>query len=96
MDIPDSLQEKLDIFRARGEVMARQEELFKETSWYSVLVGQGLEPRAYHPVADSVSQDELRLRLTQVRTGIQNRVNSMPEHKAFIQKHCASPSGKFG
>jgi len=95
MSIPESLQERLDIFRTRGEVMARQKELFKETSWYSVLVGQGFEPESYHPVADAVSEDELRLRLTQIRTGIQNRVNGMPGHKEFIRQHCASPAGKF-
>lgn len=95
MSIPDSLQEKLDIFRARGEVMARQTELFKETSWYSVLVGQGLEPRSYHPVADAISEDELRLRLTKIRTGIQNRISGMPVHQEYVRKHCASPTAKF-
>jgi tryptophan halogenase len=95
MDIPESLQERLDIFSDRGEVMVPQHELFKETSWFAVLVGQGLEPRSYHPVADSISEDELRLRLTQIRTGIQNRLARTPDHKAFLRQHCASPAGKF-
>ncbi|MEJ2297454.1 MAG: tryptophan 7-halogenase, partial [Woeseiaceae bacterium] len=95
MDIPDSLQEKFDVFRARGEVMARQDELFKETSWYAVLAGQGLVPEGYHPVADAISEDELRLRLTKIRTGIQNRINSMPGHKEFIRKHCRSADATF-
>jgi tryptophan halogenase len=94
MQIPDSLQEKLDIFKARGEVMARHYELFKETSWFAVLVGQGLIPDSYHPVADAISDDELRLRLTKIRTGVQNRVNGMMNHKDFILKNCASPTAK--
>jgi tryptophan halogenase len=95
MPIPDELQEKLDIFRVRGEVMARHQELFKETSWYAVLVGQGLEPESYHPVADAISEDELRLRLTRIRTAVQNRVNGMPAHKDFIRQHCLSPDAKL-
>ena len=95
MSIPESLQEKLDIFRARGEVMARQTELFKETSWFAVLVGQGFEPESYHPVADAISEDELRLRLTKIRTGVQNRVNGMPGHKEFIRQNCVSPAATF-
>ena len=95
MDIPESLQEKFDIFRTRGEVMARHEELFKETSWYAVLAGQGLVPEGYHPVADAISEDELRLRLTKIRTGIQNRVNGMPGHTEFIRRHCRSPDATF-
>ena len=94
MSIPESLQEKLDIFRARGEVMARQTELFKETSWFAVLAGQGFEPESYHPVADAISEDELRLRLTKIRTGVQNRVNGMPGHKEFIRVNCAA-TGKI-
>ena len=70
MEIPDSLQEKLEIFRSRGEIMVRHEELFKETSWFAVLAGQGLMPESYHPVADAISEDELRLRLTKIRTGV--------------------------
>lgn len=95
MSVPEALQEKLDIFRARGEVMARQNELFKETSWYAVLVGQGFEPESYHPVADAISEDELRLRLTKIRTAVQNRVSGMPGHKDFIREHCLSPAAKL-
>jgi len=95
MDIPESLEEKLEIFRTRGEVMARQNELFKETSWFAVLAGQGLRPESYHPVADAISEDELRLRLTKIRTGIQNRIVGMPGHKDFIRQHCLSPAAKL-
>lgn len=95
MDIPDSLEEKLEVFRTRGEVMAKHEELFKETSWFAVLAGQGLMPESYHPVADAISEDELRLRLTKIRTGIQNRVNSMPDHKEYIRANCLSPEANF-
>lgn len=95
MSIPDSLAEKLEIFRTRGEVMARQSELFKETSWFAVLVGQGLMPEAYHPIADSISEDDLRLRLTKIRTGVQNRVNSMPKHADYIRENCKSAMSKI-
>ena len=90
MDIPLTLQEKLDTFRTRGDVMVRLDELFKEQSWFSVLVGQGLYPEAYHPVADVASDDDIRIRLTQIRTGINNRLNMMPSHEEFIEMHCKS------
>jgi tryptophan 7-halogenase len=95
MPIPDRLQEKLDTFRARGEMMVRMTELFKENSWYSVLTGQGFMPEGYHPVADSISDDELRLRLTKIRSGIQNRLNGMPKHADFIRDNCQSSMAKM-
>ena len=90
MSIPDSLMERLELFKTRGEVLARQTEFFKETSWFALLVGQGLFPKNHHPVADSLSDDELRLRLTKIRTGVQNRVNTMPGHADFIRANCKS------
>lgn len=90
MDIPDSLSEKLETFMDRGDVMVKLDELFKEQSWFSVLVGQGLMPKSYHPIADVTSDDDLRIRLTQIRTGIQNRLNMMPSHEEFIMKNCKS------
>ena len=94
MSIPDSLQDKLDTFRLRGEIIVRHTELFKETSWFSVLMGQGFTPDSYHTIADAISDDELRLRLTKIRTGIQNRLNTMPKHADFIRDNCKSSAKK--
>ncbi|CAN7430049.1 tryptophan halogenase family protein [Caulobacter sp. LjRoot300] len=93
MSIPDSLATRLEIFRARGEAMVVHHELFKEQSWFAVLMGQGLTPADHHPVADLLSEDELKLRLAKVRTSIQDRVNGMPGHQQFIDKHCRSAAG---
>lgn len=84
MDIPDSLTEKFEVFRSRGEVMAGNDAFFKEVSWFAVLYGQGLIPESYHPVADSLTEDELRLRLTKIRSGVEKRVEMMPLHSEFI------------
>lgn len=91
MDVPDTLAERLALFRSRGEVMVKSTELFKETNWVAVLFGQGIVPEDYHAVADTISDDDLKLRLAKIRTGIQDRVNGMPSHQDFIDRHCAAP-----
>lgn len=95
MSIPESLEEKLEIFKMRGEVMPRTTELFKEDSWFAVLSGQGLIPQGYHPVADMISDEDLKLRLMKVRTAVQNRITSMPKHADFIRQNCASAMSKI-
>ncbi len=95
MSIPDSLQERLELFKTRGEVMVKQSELFKETNWFAVLAGQGLLPESYHPIADAISDDDLRLRLTKIRTGVQNRVSGMPKHADYIRENCKSAMSKI-
>ncbi|MGN6364758.1 tryptophan halogenase family protein [Asticcacaulis taihuensis] len=88
MSIPDSLRERLDLFQSVGQSAVRNVDLFKEVSWFSVLVGQGMTPRDYHPIADLISEDELKQRLAQVRSKIQKRVDSLMSHDAFIEAHC--------
>lgn len=95
MDIPDSLATRLEIFKTRGEIMVKQNEIFKETSWFSVLAGQGFFPQSYHPIADKISDDELRLRLTKIRTSVQSRLNTMPTHTEFIRANCKSEMSKI-
>ena len=96
MSIPDSLEERIEVFKNRGEILVRSTELFKETNWFSVLVGQGLFPKAHHPIADAISDDDLRLRLTKIRSGIQDRIASMPKHAEYIRKNCESKMSKIG
>jgi tryptophan 7-halogenase len=86
MDIPDALKTRLEIFKERGDSMVRQYELFKEGSWWAVLSGQGLIPDSYHPVADVISDDDLRQRLSRIRTAIQDRVNAMPAQEAYLKQ----------
>ena len=90
MSIPDSLQGKLDLFRARGEVRPRASELFSETSWFAVLFGQGIEPEGYHPLADRMSEDDLNLVLARIRAAIRQRVGDLPSHQIFLE-HCGAP-----
>jgi tryptophan 7-halogenase len=60
-----------------------------------VLMGQGLTPESYHPVADAISEDELRLRLTKIRTGIQKRIDGMQNVEDFIRANCSAPDSKL-
>ena len=94
MDIPDSLKARLELFKTRGEVMPPSAELFKETNWFAVLYGQGMVPDGYHPVADVISDYELKVRLARIRSGVQDRVDGMTSHQAFIDRHCSARRGE--
>ena len=59
MDIPDSLRHRIELFRETGRVFRVPNELFAENSWIQVMLGQGIEPRQHHPVADLMGDEEL-------------------------------------
>ncbi len=86
MSVPDSLAARLEIFRHTGQANVTPVELFREASWFAVLTGQGLFPTSYHPVADTISEEELKSRLSRIRTNIQTRVHSLSSHDAFLAR----------
>ncbi|WP_020207672.1 tryptophan halogenase family protein [Gilvimarinus chinensis] len=87
MAVPDSLRQKLEVFKERGEVLINKHDMFRETSWFSVLMGQGVEPEGYHPVADTISDEQLRMRMTHIRHAVEKRVSMLPKHGDFVKKH---------
>jgi tryptophan halogenase len=90
MSIPDSLAAKLSLFRERGELHIAPDELFKETSWFAILYGQGLIPQSYHPIADAMAEDDLQLTMARIRGAIRQRAETLPSHGEFIQQCCAA------
>lgn len=90
MPIPDTLQQKIDLFRANGRLYRENEELFSETSWLAVMLGQGIVPRSYHPLVDAYDAKALSTYLTGVRDVIARSAASMPSHAEFIRTHCAA------
>ncbi len=45
MEIPDSLRERVELFRQGGYIYKIDGELFTVDSWISVMLGQRIEPR---------------------------------------------------
>ncbi len=90
MAIPETLQHKIDLFRASGRVVREQDELFLEPGWVQVMVGQGIIPRAYHPAADQLSEADLTKFFADLKTIIGRAVDTLPSHEAFIRDNCAA------
>ncbi len=90
MKIPEYLEEKIRLFESYGRVYRENDELFNDTSWFAVMVGQGLKPRAYDPLVDVMPVADLRARLADIRQVISKCVDRMPDHFEFIARHCAA------
>ncbi|NJC34145.1 tryptophan halogenase [Sphingomonas jejuensis] len=90
MAVPERLAEKMRVFQSHGRTFRENEELFNDTSWFAVMLGQQLAPRAYDPVADMMSWDETERRLAHIRDAINNSADYMPPHREFIRANCAA------
>jgi tryptophan halogenase len=92
MSVPDSLHRKLEVFRSRGRVVQLPDELFAEASWIAVLLGQGVTPHGYEPMADARDPADVARRMAGMKNHIAKVVAQMPTHAAFISEHCRAPS----
>ncbi|WP_305098377.1 tryptophan halogenase family protein [Croceibacterium aestuarii] len=81
---PKGLAEKLAMFRSSGRIFREHNELFTETSWLSVLVGQGVEAGGYHPAADLLPDAETRKRLAHIREVVAQTAQQMPTQDQFL------------
>lgn len=90
MEIPDSLEQKMELFRETGRVFRRNEELFGENSWVQVMMGQGILPKAYHPVARNLRDEELVRLLAAIRDQVAKTVATLPDHSAYVADYCGA------
>ena len=88
MDVPESLSRRIDLFRETGKVFHEQGELFGETSWLQVMLGQGIMPRQHHQSADLMGDEELKHFLGNIRYGIEQKVRKLPSHQAYLNSFC--------
>ena len=84
LEPPEGLAEKLALFRSSGRVVREQDELFTETSWLSVMVGQGIAAGGYHPAADLLTDGETLERLRHIREVVARTAAQMPTQEAFL------------
>ncbi len=90
MDIPDSVQQKIKLFKDTGRVFRKNEELFAENSWIQVMMGQGIIPEAYHPIADKMTDDELTRFLRKIQDNITQTVSKLPQHSDYVRQYCGT------
>ncbi|MEI5686330.1 tryptophan halogenase family protein [Sphingomonas kyungheensis] len=90
MDIPDSLAQKIGLFRETGRVFRRNDELFAENSWIQVMLGQGITPAARHPIAAKLPDEELDRFLSGLRQGIATTVRGLPAHSDYVSRYCGA------
>jgi tryptophan halogenase len=89
MSILPSLRHRIELFKESARVFRTSDELFAENSWIQVMMGQGMLPSSYHPVADLMSPEELQRFLAEIQARVKRLVAALPSHGAYVQQLCA-------
>lgn len=90
--LPDSLAARIELFRATGRIVREGQELFTEEGWAQVLIGQGVETRAWHPLANQVDAKDLAGYLSMQARTARERAERLPLHAAYLQSIAQTPA----
>ncbi len=89
MAIPDTLRQKMDLYRTHGRIHRYNSELFTEVAWLQVFEGQNLSPQSYHPLADAQDEAAIAEYLAGIAEVIGKCVDVMPSHADYVRHVCA-------
>lgn len=90
MAIPDSLRQRLELYRRTGRIRWRAGELFTDLSWFYIFEGLGVRPESYDPLLDVVTVSKLNEILASLASATSAVAKSAPTHDSYFAAHTAS------
>ena len=90
MTVPDSLAEKMELFRAAGRIAKYTQGLFLEPSWLAVYIGQGFIPEGWDQRAEALDVDQLAPAMDRLRSKVAQAVRDIPDHSEFLRRRNAT------
>lgn len=82
---PDSLRERIELFKAHGAMREGVDELFRASSWQSVFEGMGIRPASPSPRVDNLDYATIEQTLRNAKAAIAGMVEHLPTHEQFLQ-----------
>ncbi len=86
MPVPETLSAKMALFREVGRLSHDSHDLFTEAGWVQVLLGQGITPVAWHPLAEQLSETDLAQFLAMQARLCAERATRMGQHDDFLAR----------
>jgi tryptophan halogenase len=88
MEVPDTLKEKMELFRRRGRVVKYREGVFLDASWIAVYLGQRVIPEGHDVRADAPPTEALLRAMKTFRQEVLATAEAMPDHLGHIARYC--------
>ncbi|HEX8406860.1 MAG TPA: tryptophan halogenase family protein [Duganella sp.] len=90
MAIPDSLRHQIALFRETGRVAVVDRDGFAEPSFVAMMMGLGVVPKRYDPLADRVDLRAVHGHFAELRAMIAHAATQMPDHGAYVAGQAAA------
>jgi tryptophan halogenase len=90
MAIPDALRHQIELFRETGRVAIVDRGGFAEPSFVAMMMGLGVVPKRYDPLADRVDIRAVHGHFAELRDLIARAVARLPDHGAYVAGQAAA------
>ncbi|PQA86086.1 tryptophan halogenase family protein [Hyphococcus luteus] len=87
MEIPDTLAQRIALFRDDAYAYQGPEDLFRVDSWLQVMLGQRLEPQGRHHLGRLMTREQMQGALDSLKNNIADAVAKMPDHQTFLEQY---------
>jgi tryptophan halogenase len=84
MKVPDTLAEKMTLWREAGRIEKYSDGLFYDASWIAVYIGQGVWPERHDPRVQLPDPAQVARAMGGLREAIDREVAAMPGHRAYL------------
>jgi tryptophan halogenase len=84
MKLPDSLAQRIELYKRSGRVRIKAGELFTDLSWFYIFEGMGVTPESYDPLLDVVTMGQLRDILSSMAQSTALAAHGVPSHDSYF------------
>jgi tryptophan halogenase len=89
LPLPDTLRERIELFKAHGAMREGVDELFRASSWQSVFEGMGIRPASPNPRVENLDYAQIEQTLRNAKAAIAGMVEHLPTHEQFLRAQTA-------
>ncbi|HME40839.1 MAG TPA: tryptophan halogenase family protein [Steroidobacteraceae bacterium] len=90
MKVPDSLAQRIELYKRTGRIRTKAGELFTDLSWFYIFEGLGLTPESYDPLMDVVTLTQLRDILGSLAQSTAQAARNVPSHDSYFRAGTAA------
>jgi tryptophan 7-halogenase len=93
LELPDSLSQRIDRYRATGRINQLRQELFTDLDWFWIFEGLGVTPRDYDPLVDTIDFEQVKRLMLAISQKVTADAAAAPTHDSFFAQANAKLAG---
>jgi tryptophan halogenase len=93
MKLPDSLSQRIELYRHTGRIRVDAGELFTDLSWFYIFEGLGVRPESHDPLMDVVTLGQLREILGSMAQATALAAQAVPSHDSYFSARAGAAAG---